>query len=81
MQEIGLHELENGQQATVVRLHTLGGMRRRLLDLGFAEQNTVTCVGRAPSGDPIAFLVRGAVVALRAEDCRHIIVRRVCTWD
>ena len=81
MQEMGLHELENGEQATIIRLHTRGSMRRRLLDLGFVEHGTVTCVGRAPSGDPLAFWVRGAVIALRREDCQPIIVRRGCSWD
>ena len=58
MQEIGLHELEVGQRATVLSLHMIGQMRRRLLDLGITEQGIVECVGRAPSGDPIAFLIR-----------------------
>ncbi len=81
MNEIGLHELEIGQRATVVRLHISGSMRRRLLDLGLAEDCAVECIGRAPSGDPIALLIRGAVVALRADDCRRITVRREAAWD
>lgn len=44
------------------------GMERRLRDVGFTEGCAVACVGRSPLGDPSAFLVRGAVVALRRED-------------
>ncbi len=81
MQEIGLHELKIGERATVLRLHTSGRLRRRLLDIGLAENCPVECVGRAPSGSPIAFLIRGAVIALREDDCRNITVRRSETWD
>ncbi len=74
---MGLHELDVGQRAIVNALHMTGGMRRRLLDIGLVEQTTVECVGKAPSGDPIAFCIRGAVIALRSEDCRRIEVRRL----
>ncbi|MBQ9861130.1 MAG: ferrous iron transport protein A [Clostridia bacterium] len=74
---MGLHELAVGQRAIVETLHMTGGMRRRLLDIGLVEQTTVECVGKAPSGDPIAFSVRGAVIALRGEDCRRVEVRRL----
>ncbi len=75
--QMGLHELAVGQRAIVETLHMTGGMRRRLLDIGLVEQTTVECVGKAPSGDPIAFCIRGAVIALRVEDCRRIEVRRL----
>ncbi len=74
---IGLDELAVGQRATVETLHMTGGMRRRLLDIGLVEGTTVECVGKAPSGDPIAFYIRGTVIALRDEDCRRIEVRRL----
>ncbi len=74
---MGLHELAVGQRAIVETLHITGGMRRRLLDIGLVKQTTVECVGKAPSGDPIAFYIRGAVIALRVEDCRRIEVRRL----
>ncbi len=72
-----LHELAVGERAIVTTLHMTGGMRRRLLDIGLVEQTTVECVGKAPSGDPLAFSVRGAVIALRSEDCRLVEVRRL----
>ena len=74
---MGLDELQVADSAVIEAIHTDAAMRRRLQDLGFAGQTTVTCVGKAPSGDPIAFGVRGAVIALRREDCRRIRVRRV----
>ena len=74
---VELHTLAVGDCARVETLHTSGSMRRRLLDLGFVENTIVKCVGKAPCGNPIAFCVRGAVIALRVADCRKILVRRV----
>ena len=51
-------------------------MRRRLLDIGLIENTEVTCVGRSHGGDPAAFLIRGAVIALRRADCKKILVCR-----
>lgn len=70
-----LNDVAPGQRATVTRLRSTGSMRRRLLDIGLIENTEVECVGRSPSGDPKAFLIRGAVIAIRSEDCRDILIR------
>ncbi len=70
-----LSMLAAGQRAEVVSLRVSGAMRRRLLDIGLIENTVVTCLGRSPLGDPSAYLIRGAVIALRAEDGRDILVR------
>ena len=70
-----LSDISPGQRGTVVALSSAGSMRRRLLDIGLIEGTEVECVGRSPGGDPAAFLIRGAVIAIRDADCRDIIVR------
>ena len=69
-----LSELAPGQTARIVALHTAGSMRRRLQDIGLVENTCVRCLGRSPGGDPSAYLIRGAVIAIRAADCRDILV-------
>lgn len=70
-----LNDISVGQQVVVDALHTTGYMRRRLLDLGLIPHTTVECLGHAPHGDPTAYLIRGAVIAIRAEDAQHILVQ------
>ena len=48
-------------------------MRQRFLDLGFLPGVSVSCTGQSPSGDPKAFLIRGAVIAIRSRDSRDIL--------
>lgn len=69
-----LDSLKVGEKATVKKLTLSGSMRRRLLDIGLIENTDVECVGISPMGDPKAFLIRGAVIALRKEDSSKIIV-------
>ena len=72
--ERSLNEIKPGETAVVERLRTHGAMRRRLLDIGLVEGTRVECVGISPLGDPAAYLIRGAVIAIRAADCRDILI-------
>ena len=63
-----LSALRPGQSGVVCALTAVGAMRRRLQDLGFICGTKVTCVGISPLGDPKAFRIRGAVIALRRND-------------
>lgn len=69
-----LSDIHPGEKATVSALRTEGSMRRRLLDIGLIENTDVECLGRSPAGDPSAYLIRGAVIAIRAADCRGILI-------
>jgi len=59
--------LPPGTQAKVLFLEAEGALRRRLLDLGLVTGTLVAAIGRSPAGDPTAYRIRGAVMALRAE--------------
>lgn len=72
--ERSLNEIKLGETAVVERLRTHGAMRRRLLDIGLVEGTRVECVGVSPMGDPAAYLIRGAVIAIRSADSRDVIV-------
>lgn len=72
--ETSLFSLSEGMCARVTQLLNDGSMRRRLQDLGLIEGTRVECLQRSPSGDPTAYLIRGAVIALREEDSSKIMV-------
>lgn len=50
---------------------------KRLMDLGLIENTKVTCVGVSAFGSPKAFLIRGAVLALRKEEASLILVKKI----
>lgn len=63
-----LSALDVGRRARVRDVRADSGLKRRLLDLGLTEGTVVEAVHRSPAGDPVAYLIRGAVIALRACD-------------
>ena len=73
--QLCLNDIQPGQRAEVISIQSAEPMRRRLLDLGLIKGTVVECLGRSPCGDPAAFLIRGAAIALRADDSRNITVR------
>lgn len=74
---VSLNVLDTGQYGIIKELRNTGSMRRRLLDIGLTKNTVIECIGKSPCGDPCAYLIRGAVIAIRSEDCADIIVRVV----
>ena len=72
-----LASLKEGETALVKHLYTKGSMRRRLQDLGLIKGTKISCIQKSPSGDPTAYLIRGAVIALRNSDAQKIIVELI----
>ncbi len=73
--QVSLCSLAPGERGEVVSVSAEGDMLRRFLDLGLAPGTEVECVGSSPSGDPSAYLIRGAVIAIRACDAAGVDVR------
>lgn len=69
-----LSELPIGSSGIIKSLAMNGLARMRLLDLGFVPGTRVEAVRRSPFGDPVAFRVRGTLIALRREESDKIIL-------
>ncbi len=69
-----LNDIEPGESVKIRHITVGGSMRRRFLDLGLIEDTAVKCIGKSPCKDPKAYLIRGAVIAIRARDAENILV-------
>jgi ferrous iron transport protein A len=83
MMDLTLRDLQVGQSARVLAVQAGPGMSRRLMDMGLIPGTRVTCVAKSPAGDPAAYLIRGAVIALRRRDAGGVRVdgREGHPWD
>ena len=72
-----MSQLRPGMTGEVVSLNNKGSMRHRLQDLGLVEGSRVTCLGKSIWGEPAAYEVCGAIVALRQADCRQVLLREI----
>ncbi|HUU33375.1 MAG TPA: FeoA family protein, partial [Vicinamibacterales bacterium] len=73
-----LSALAPGEAADVVALAAScrGAQRRRMLDLGLVPGTRVVSELRGPSGDPTAYRIRGALIALRRDQASHVYVHK-----
>jgi len=69
-----LSQLPKGASGTVKYLTAQGQVRRHLLDLGLVAGSRIESIRRSPAGDPTAFNIRGAIIALRNEDADQIFI-------
>ncbi|MDI9441761.1 MAG: ferrous iron transport protein A [Firmicutes bacterium] len=67
-----LADLESGRIGTIKCLSAVGIQRQRLLDLGLVPGTKVAMLFANPAGSPIAYLIRGTVVALRRETAEAV---------
>lgn len=72
--ELPLSALALGQSAYISQVNGHRDMAQRLTELGLLPGTPVRCELVSPAGDPAAYRVRGALIALRAQDAGMVSV-------
>jgi ferrous iron transport protein A len=67
-----LADLALSQSGIVTALTCAGAQRDRMMDLGVLPGTRITAEMRGPMGDPTAYRIRGALIALRREQAESI---------
>ena len=67
-----LKDVKVGKSAKVVKLHSEGALKRRIMDMGITKGVEVRVRKVAPLGDPIELTVRGYELTLRKSDAEMI---------
>ncbi len=67
-----LDTLKPHQRATVTSLLGDGEIIQRFEDLGIIPGTEIVCLMISPLGDPAAYLIRDALIAIRREDAAKI---------
>jgi len=72
-----LNSLQQGETGEVIGISKAcrGQQRRRLMDLGVVPGSKITSEMKSISGDPIAFNIRGATIALRKQQAEQIFIK------
>lgn len=69
---LSLADLPVGSSCRVNSVELVGLLKRRILDLGILPGTVIECIRRSPAGDPTAYSIRGATIALRHDDASQI---------
>lgn len=67
-----LRDAKIGETVKVVKLHSEGAVKRRIMDMGLTKGVEVYVRKVAPLGDPVEVTVRGYELSLRKEDAGMI---------
>ena len=73
-----LSDMQIGDKGVIKKLNVNENIKRRLQDLGLIEKTYIECILKSPFNDPSAYLVRGALIAIRKEDGKNIEVELIC---
>lgn len=76
-----LDELETGKSAVVTGIGNDGPERRRMMDLGILPGAVISAEMRSPLGDPTAYRIRDALLALRRDQAQHIQIAHIAAQD
>lgn len=74
MKKIGLREMREGEQGSIISVDAEGELGRRIRDMGLIPGTSVEVVGRAPLRDPVALRLFGVTLALRNREADYITV-------
>jgi DtxR family Mn-dependent transcriptional regulator len=72
-----LSSLQPGEQGSVIAIspQVRGQERRRMMDLGILPGTTIKAEMNSPSGDPTAYRIRGALIALREQQANMVRIK------
>ena len=70
---ISLCQLAVGECASIEKISKSCRIRKRLTELGLIGGTKVVCLLSSPMGGMKAYLFRGAIIAIRDEDCQGVI--------
>lgn len=70
-----LDSMRPGERGRIVGMDVAGDVGQRLRDMGFVDGAGIECVYASPFGDPVAYFVKGTLIAVRNEDARKIGVK------
>lgn len=69
---ITLNEVASGEKCVIIKISGHGGLRHRLMEMGFVKGETVTVIKSSPLQDPIEYVVMGSHVSLRRSEADKI---------
>lgn len=69
-----LNKVSIGTYVTLSELNLNKNVKRRLRDLGLIKDTLIKPVYKSPLNDPVAYLIRESVIAIRNSDAKKIIV-------
>lgn len=77
MNYITLDKININEKYLIVDVLLDEHLKKRMYDLGIIENSVIESLYKSPFSDPVAYLVKETIIAIRNNDAKKIIVRRI----
>jgi len=77
MKDVSLYDAPIGSKVVIKKVLTDGSIKRRLLDIGLTPGTVVESTLSNPGGNLIAYMIRGALIAIRDDDAKKILIEGI----
>lgn len=74
MKKVSLYDVPIGSKAIIKKVLSDGSIKRRLLDIGLTPGTVVKSEFKNPGGNLVAYMIRGALIAIRDDDAKNILI-------
>ena len=71
-----LSDMLPGDDGQVLVVQSAENIKRRFYEIGLIPKTIISCLASAPGGDPKAYRIRGAVIAIRREDSDGVVIHK-----
>lgn len=72
-----LNDLELNKEAIVIKVAANENIKNRLLDIGLVPRSKIKTVLISPGKDMVAYQIKGAIIAIRKDDTKDIMVEEL----
>lgn len=77
MKDVSLYDAPIGSKVIIKKVLTNGSIKRRLLDIGLTPGTVVESSFNNPGGNLTAYFIRGALIAIRDDDAKNILIEGI----
>lgn len=74
---ITLDKINLNEKYLIIDVLLDSNIRQRMYDFGVIENSIIEALYESPFGDPTAYLVKETIIAIRNDDAKKIVVRRI----
>lgn len=78
---MNLGELKQGEKGRIIKVGSIGELKKRLTDIGVTAGEIVILQRNAPLGDPQEYIIKSCGISIRKKDAVNIEIEKVITND
>lgn len=72
-----LNNLSLGEEAIIIKNNIKTKNKKHLNNIGLSNNEIIKCLYKSPLNDPVAYQIQNVIIAIRQEDSKNILIKRI----